>query len=109
MGCTGMLVRAWRRESSQRRVKTWQHWRRTTRRLELRRPKARAKKKDMVTSSKVRAPHQAINILIVKSDHSVSSFLVIPFERIVTGYIMYSGRGVRTDKYSVNKELRLDR
>merc|ERR1712048_1230195 len=32
---------------SQRRVRTWPRWRKTTRRLELRRLKARAKRKDM--------------------------------------------------------------
>ena len=39
--CTGMWVRAWRRASSLRLVRTWLPWRRTMRRLALSQPRAR--------------------------------------------------------------------
>merc|ERR1711865_412371 len=48
----GMSAKVWRRASSQRHAKIWRLWRKTTRRLESRQPRARAKKKAMETSSR---------------------------------------------------------
>merc|ERR1712048_1156914 len=49
--CSGTSVKVWKKASSPKRVKTWQHWRRTTKRLASRQLKAKVKKKATVMSS----------------------------------------------------------
>merc|ERR1712061_343917 len=52
--CTGTLGKAWKKASSLRHARTWQHWRKIMRRSVSRQPKARARRKDMATSSELR-------------------------------------------------------
>merc|ERR1712060_562090 len=49
--CTGMSARVWKRESSQRPVRIWQHLRRITRRSVSRRPREREKRRATAMSS----------------------------------------------------------
>merc|ERR1711982_91118 len=56
LSCTGMSAKAWKRESSVRRGRTWPPWRRTTRRSASRLPKVRARRRAMATSSKQNCP-----------------------------------------------------
>merc|ERR1711953_1438072 len=51
----GMLVKEWKKASSLRHARTWQHWRKIMRKSESRQPKARARRKDMATSSELRS------------------------------------------------------
>merc|ERR1712037_441849 len=49
--CIGMLVKAWKRESFPKHVRTWLLWRRTTRKWALRLQKVKAKRRVMEMSS----------------------------------------------------------
>merc|ERR1712048_558569 len=51
---TGTSGKEWKKASSLRHARTWQHWRKIMRRSESRQPKARARRKDMATSSELR-------------------------------------------------------
>merc|ERR1711933_12301 len=46
-----LASKVWKRENFLRRARTWQRWRRITRRLELRQLRVKARRKAMVTSS----------------------------------------------------------
>merc|ERR1712217_286840 len=52
MGSTGMLVREWKKVSSVKHAKIWPRLKRITRKLALRRLRAKERKRVMVTSSK---------------------------------------------------------
>merc|ERR1712151_501774 len=47
-------AKEWKKASFLRHARTWQHWRKIMRRSESRQPKARARRKDMATSSELR-------------------------------------------------------
>merc|ERR1712060_781257 len=48
---TGTLVRAWKKVNSQKPVRIWLHWRKTMRKLALRRLRVKGRRKDMVMNS----------------------------------------------------------
>merc|ERR1712137_95781 len=51
LSSTTMSAKAWKKVSSLKLVKTWQPWRKTTKRWELRLPREKARKRDMAMSS----------------------------------------------------------
>merc|ERR1712151_770664 len=49
--CTGTWAKVWKKVSFQKPAKTWQHWRKTTRRLELKRLRVKVKRRVTEMSS----------------------------------------------------------